>query len=177
MSDSLHQATVPVYDQLLSALSTVIDKAIAHAEARKIDPAVLAAARLYPDMYPFWRQVQLACDHAKFGAGRLAGGEMPKFDDNLSTFEELKARIAATLDYIRGVDGAAINAGADRDITIPVGPTRKLHFKGRDFLFHFSLPNFYFHAATAYDILRHNGVEIGKRDFIGAAPRATLTGG
>lgn len=173
MSNALFQATVPVFEQLLTSLSAIVDKAIAHAAARKIDPAVLVSARLYPDMLPFVRQTQIACDHAKHVAGRLSGGEAPRFEDNEASFEDIKARIAKTLDYIRTVSAAAIDAGADREITIPLGG-RTMKMKGADYVNHYALPNFYFHCTTAYDILRHNGLEIGKRDFIGAPRGASF---
>jgi uncharacterized protein len=173
MSNALYQATIPVFEQLLTALSAIVEKAIAHAAAHKIDPAVLVSARLYPDMLPFVRQTQIACDHAKHVAGRLSGDEAPRFGDNEASLEDIKARIAKTLDYIRTVSAAAIDAGADREITIPLGD-RIMKMKGADYVNHYALPNFYFHCTTAYDILRHNGVEIGKRDFIGAPRGASF---
>jgi uncharacterized protein len=174
MSNALYEATVPVFEQLLASLSAVVDKASAHAAARKIDPTVLVSARLYPDMLPFVRQTQIACDHAKYVAARLSGGEAPRFEDNEASLEEIKARIAKTLDYIRTVSAAAIGAGGDREITIPLGGGRTMKMRGADYVNHFALPNFYFHCTTAYDILRHNGVEIGKRDFLGAPRGASV---
>jgi hypothetical protein len=167
MSALLYQATVPVFVQILGALDAIVDKAAAHAAERKIDPAVLLGCRLRPDMLPFVRQTQIVCDNAKNMTGRLAGGEVPRFEDNEASFEDIKARIKKTLDYIASVDAAAIEAGADREIVFPIGPN-KMKMKGADYIFHFALPNFYFHFTTAYGILRHNGVEIGKRDFLGA---------
>ena len=167
MSSLLYQATVPVFKQTLGALDALIDKAAVHATAHKIDPAVLLASRLRPDMLPFVRQTQIVCDNAKNMTGRLAGGEVPRFEDNESTFDQVKARIAKTLDYIATVNAGDIEAGADREIVFPVGPN-KMKMKGADYIFHFALPNFYFHFTTAYGILRYNGVEIGKRDFLGA---------
>jgi hypothetical protein len=166
---SMSNASIPVFETGLNALSALLDKAEAHAEAKKIDPAVLLNARLFPDMFAFTRQVQIACDQAKNGGARLAGAEPPKFEDNEQTFSELKTRIAKTVAYVKTLDAKSIDESAGREITIPLGPN-KGHMKGADYLNHFVLPNFYFHAATAYDILRHCGVEIGKRDFMGSVP-------
>ena|ERR1700722_2987322 len=166
---SIYDATIPVFEQLLGALSAIIGKAKTHAEARKIDAATLTGARLRPDMLPLVKQVQIACDWAKNVGGRLAGAEPPKFEDNETSFDELEARIARTLDYVRGLKRADIDAGAERIIVFPLGPN-KMKMKGADYAFHLALPNFYFHVTTAYGILRHNGIEIGKRDFMGATP-------
>ena len=166
MPFSMYTASVPTFVQTLTALSAVIDKAAAHCAAKKIDPAALTTARLYPDMFAFVKQVQLACDFAKNGVGRLVG-EPPKFPDEEKTFDELKARIAKTIDYVNGVKAGDVDAGADKDVTFPIGPDKTMTLPGAQYLVHVVLPNFYFHAATAYDILRHNGVEIGKRDFLG----------
>jgi hypothetical protein len=165
----LSAASIPVFETGLNALSALLDKAEAYAEAKKIDPAVLLNTRLFPDMFAFTRQVQIACDQAKNGGARLSGAEPPKFEDNEKTLAELKARVAKTLAYVKTLDATKIDESADREITFPLGQN-KGHMKGADYLNHFVLPNFYFHAATAYDILRHCGVEIGKRDFIGAIP-------
>ena len=167
---SMSNASIPVFEIGLNALSVILDKAEAHAEAKKIDPTVLLNARLFPDMFPLTRQVQIACDQAKNGAARLAGLEPPKHEDNEKTFAELKARIAKALAYVKTLDAKAIDAAADRQVTFPLGPNNKGHMKGADFLNHFVLPNFYFHLTTAYDILRHCGLEVGKRDFLGAIP-------
>jgi hypothetical protein len=165
----MSNASIPVFETGLNALSALLEKAEAHAEAKKIDPAVLLNARLFPDMFAFSRQVQIVCDQAKNGGARLAGAEPPKFEDNEKTFAELKARIAKTVAYVKTLDAKKIDESAGLEITFPLG-SNKGHMKGADYLNHFVLPNFYFHAATAYDILRHCGVEIGKRDFIGAIP-------
>jgi hypothetical protein len=125
------------------------------------------AARLRPDMFSFVRQTQIVCDNAKNMTARLAGAEPPKFEDNEASFDEIKARIKKTLDYIATVKLHDIEAGEDREIVFPLGPN-KMKMKGPDYIFHFALPNFYFHLTTAYDILRHNGVDLGKRDFLGA---------
>ena len=167
---SISSASIPVFEIGLNALSVILDKAEAHAEAKKIDPTVLLNARLFPDMFPLTRQVQIACDQAKNGAARLAGLEPPKHEDNEKTFAELKARIAKALAYVKTLDAKAIDAATDRQVTFPLGPNNKGHMKGADFLNHFVLPNFYFHLTTAYDILRHCGLEVGKRDFLGAIP-------
>jgi uncharacterized protein len=167
MSNLLYQATVPVFVQTLGSLDAIMDKASAYAEAHKIDPTVLLSSRLRPDMLALVRQAQIVCDNAKNMVGRLAGGEVPKFEDNETTFAEIKARIKKTLDYINSVKASDIEAGETREIVFPIGPN-KMKMKGADYIFHFALPNFYFHLTTAYAILRHNGVELGKRDFLGA---------
>ena len=166
MSFSLYAASIPPFTTTLGALAKILDKAAAHCEAKKIEPATLLTMRLYPDMFAFTRQVQLACDFAKNGVGRLVG-EPPKFPDEEKSFDELKARIAKTLDYIGGLKQADIDAGGAKDVTFPIGPQQTMTLKGALFLVNVALPNFYFHATTAYDILRHCGLEIGKRDFLG----------
>lgn len=165
----MSRACIPVFEVGLNALSALLDKAAAHAEAKRIDPAVLLSTRLFPDMFAFTRQVQSACDQAKNASARLAGIDPPGYEDNEKTIAELKARIAKTIAFLKTLDASRIDASADREITFPLGPN-KGHMKGADYLNHFVLPNFYFHLATAYDILRHCGVEIGKRDFIGTIP-------
>jgi hypothetical protein len=169
MPITAYQASVPVFVQSLEALSSTLGKALTHAAARKLDPGVFCQARLFPDMFPLAKQVQLAADFAKNASSRLAGIDPPRFSDDEKTFEELQARISRTVAHIRGLDRAAIEAGDERSITIPVAgqPTT---FKGSAYLLHFALPNFFFHATAAYAILRENGVELGKRDFIGAIP-------
>src|SRR5215475_2341134 len=170
MSYSLSQAALPVFEIALTGLSGVLDKAAAFATAKKLDPAVLPGYRLSPDMFALARQVQVACDQAKNGASRLVGVEPPKFEDNEKTIDELKARIAKTLAHVKSLDKAKIDAAADREITFPLGPVNKGAMKGDDYLTHFVLPNFYFHCTAAYSVLRHAGVEVGKRDFLGAIP-------
>src|SRR5712692_3113245 len=167
---SLSKASLPVFETGLNALSAVLDKAVAHAAAKKFDPAVLVNSRLAPDMFALARQVQAAADQAKNGAARLAGVEPPRYEDNETTVDQLKARLAKTLAYLKTLDAKGIDAAADREITFPLGPTNKGHMKGDDYLNHFVLPNFYFHLTAAYAILRHCGVDIGKRDFLGAIP-------
>ncbi len=170
MSFSMSQASLPVFEIGLNALSAVLEKAEAHAAARKFDPSVLLSTRLAPDMFALVRQVQVAADQAKNGSSRLAGVEAPRYEDNETTIEQLRARIARTVAYLKTLDPKKIDASAEREITFPLGPTNKGHMKGDDYLNHFMLPNFYFHLTAAYAILRHCGVDIGKRDFLGAIP-------
>ena len=152
---------------MLRSFSGVLDKAAQHAEAKKIDPAVLVNARLAPDMFPLLRQVQIACDHAKGTVARLAGQEPPKFDDNERTFEELKARIAKTIAYVESVGEAAFDGAETREISFPLIDNLALYMNGVQFLRDWGLQHFYFHVVTGYDILRHNGVELGKREYMG----------
>ena len=167
---SMSNASIPVFEIGLSALSALLDKAEAYAEAKRIDPTVLLNARLFPDMFAFTRQVQSACDQAKNGGARLAGVDPPRYEDNEKTIAELRTRIAKTVAFVKTLDAERIDTAADREIIFPLGPNNKGHMRGADYLNHFALPNFYFHLTTAYDILRHCGVEIGKRDFLGTIP-------
>jgi hypothetical protein len=171
MAVSLHQASVPIFERCLNAFSAIVDKAAAHAAAHKVDPSVYLATRLRPDMLDFVHQTQIFCDFAKNTTGRLGGGEVPKFEDSETTFDDIKARIKKTVDYITSVSARDVDAGANREIVFPMGPNAKMKMKGDDYLLHYALPNFYFHLTTAYDLLRFNGVDIGKRDFMGAVPR------
>jgi hypothetical protein len=164
---SMYQASVPVFTQMLSALSSNLDKAAAHAADKKIDPAALLTARLFPDMHPLTRQVQIATDQAKGATARLGGVEVPKYADTEATFDELKARVAKTLDFIKSVPASAIDGSEDRDINFLSGG-RERTMKGQPYLLSYVLPNFFFHVTTAYAILRHNGVELGKRHFMSA---------
>jgi uncharacterized protein len=166
MKASMYTLSIPVFKRSLANLSAILDKAAAHAEARKIDPTVLLSSRLYPDMFTLTRQVQLASDFAKGAGARLAGEAPPKFDDVEASFAELKARIARTIAFLDGFKPAQIDGSEDRAIEIKI-PDRTFNFKGLDFLCNWALPNYFFHATTAYDILRHNGVEVGKQDFLG----------
>jgi uncharacterized protein len=166
MSVSIYQITTAIYNQILPALSAILAKAEEHAKAKKIEPEALLKARLYPDMYPLDRQVQQTCDQACRAMARLAGQELPKFEDNEKSFEELRQRIDKALAFIKSIKPEQIEGAENRDIKL-VFPSRTLEFKGLQYLTSFALPNFYFHATTAYDILRHNGIEIGKRDFTG----------
>jgi hypothetical protein len=167
MTISMYKASVPVFVQFLTSLSAVLDKAAAYAEAKKVEPAVLLNTRLAPDMFPLVRQVRAATDHAISACGRLAGADMPSFSDTEATIPELKDRIAKTIDFLKSLKPAQIDGSEDKEIKIkfPSGATRE--FTGQSLLLTGSLPNFYFHCTTAYDILRHCGIELGKRDFIG----------
>jgi uncharacterized protein len=166
---SLYQSSVPVYERSLQAFLGVLDKAEAHAEARKFDPSTYLTGRLSPDMWPLTRQIQAFCDHAKNSTFRLAGKEPPPMEDKETSIAELRARIQATLDMLKSIDAKAMEGAEDREITIPSG-ANKLKIPGANYLLHFALPNFYFHLTTAYDILRAAGVEIGKRSFLGTVP-------
>ena len=166
MTISMYQASAPRFANTLKNLSAILDKAKAHAEARKIDELVLTSARLYPDMFALARQVQIACDSAKGAVARLAGVEIPKHEDSEKTFDELKERIARTLAFIATVKPAQIDGSEEKDIVLKQ-QGKDVPFKGQQYLLGFAWPNFYFHVVTAYNILRHNGVELGKRDFIG----------
>ncbi len=169
MSLSMYQASVPGFTQILGALAGVLSKAEAPAAAKKVDPAVLLAARLYPDMFPTSRQVQLACDFPKGALARLAGSDAPALADNEKSFAELKERIKRTLDYVQGFKPEQIDRTEGREVVLKVGG-RELTFKGQPYLLQFVMPNFSFHSTAAYAILRHNGVELGKRDFMGQVP-------
>ena len=166
MTISMYRASVPAFQNMLKALGGVLQKANAHAAAKKIDASVLLGMRLAPDMFALTRQVQIACDFAKGCAARLAGVEVPKYDDGEASFDDLAARIAKTLAFIDTLPREQIEASATRPITLTIGG-KDMHFDGLTYLLDFVLPNFYFHLTTAYDILRHAGVELGKRDFMG----------
>jgi uncharacterized protein len=170
MSYSMSRALLPTLKTSLGSLSSLLDKAAAFCAAKKIDDATLLQLRLAPDMFAFVRQVQTATDHAKNGASRLAGAEPPRYEDNETTLAQLKARVAATITYLETLDAKAIDASEAREIVFAMGPNAKGRMKGDDYLAQYLLPNFYFHLTVAYAILRHNGVEIGKRDFLGAVP-------
>jgi uncharacterized protein len=167
MSLSMYQASVPAFLQMLNNLPAILDKAEAYAGNRKVDPEILINYRLAPDMLPFVRQIQIAADLAKGAVARLAGVEVPKHDDTEKTFADLKARIAKTVAFVQSFRPDEIDGSEDRNISLTLGE-HTMSFKGQPYLVHFVLPNFYFHCTTAYDILRHCGVELGKRDFIGA---------
>src|ERR1035437_4424581 len=161
MSISMYTASVPVFKQILGSLSSFLDKAETHATEKKIEPDALIQARLFPDMFTMRRQVLIACDFAKGTSARLAGVEVPKYEDNEQTFAELRARIATTLAFIETLPASQIDGSEQRDITVQAGPNT-LQFKGHAYLLHYAMPNFYFHVTTAYAILRHNGVALGK---------------
>jgi uncharacterized protein len=165
---SCYDATVPAFLQILGALQGILGKAEAHCTAKKIAPEVLLGARLFPDMLPLSKQIQLASDFATKGCARLTHSEVPSTPDTEKSFEELRQRLAKASDYLKTFKPAQFEGADSKDITFPVGPT-SMTLKGQQFLNNFAFPNFYFHAATAHGILRHNGVEIGKRDFLGVS--------
>lgn len=167
MTISMHQSSVPVFTRLLGNLSVILDKTAADAEARKIDPAVFLGSRLAPDMFTLGRQIQIACDFAKGTCARLAGVEVPKYEDNEVTLADFKARIDKTLAFIGTFAPAQIDGSEEREITLTSGGKTRT-FKGQFYLLSYALPNFYFHYTTAYAILRHNGVKLGKIDFVGS---------
>jgi uncharacterized protein len=166
MSLTMYQASIPVFIRMLGNLSTLLDKAAAHAEAKKIDPVIFINFRLAPDMYPLSQQIQIATDMAKGCAARLAGIDVPSYEDNESTFPELQARIAKTVAFLQSVSAEQINGSEERTVTLTLHGQETV-FLGQPYLLNFVHPNFYFHITTAYAILRHNGVEIGKMDFVG----------
>lgn len=166
MSLTMYQASVPVFVRMLNNLIAILEKAAAHCEERKIDPAVLINFRLYPDMFAFAKQVQIAADAAKNGAAYLAGVEAPKFDNAEQTFGELIERVKKTIEFVNGFVPESIDGTEEKEVNIPRGDTM-LTYRGQAYLLNRVLPNFFFHITTAYDILRHNGVELGKRDYLG----------
>jgi hypothetical protein len=170
MTHPLYSASVPVFKKMLAALDANLAKTEKHIADRKIEPAAFLDARLFPDMFTFVRQVQIACDFAKSVPARLAGVEVPSYDDNEKTFEDLRARIAKTLKFIDGVDAAKFAGSEGRGIVLRPGTPRERKFDGGEsYLFAYGLPQFYFHVTTAYALLRHNGVDLGKKDFMGEA--------
>ena len=166
MSISMYQASVPAFVSGLTNMKGIFEKASAHAQTHKIEPAVLLNARLYPTMFPFTRQIQIAADFAKGTTARLAGIEVPKYEDGEASFADLAARIDKTIAFIKSVKAESIDGSEDRAIEMSAG-TQTLKFKGQTYLLSFSLPNFYFHLTTAYAILRQGGVNLAKKDFIG----------
>ncbi len=166
MSISMYQASVPVFVRMLGNLRAILEKGAAFAETKKIQPEVLLNSRLAPDMFALTRQVQIVTDQAKGCAARLAGVEVPKYEDNEATFAELYARLDKTIAFIQGLKPAQIDGSEDKDITLP-SPRGAMQFKGQPYLLFFVYPNVFFHCTTAYNILRHNGVEVGKMDFVG----------
>lgn len=167
MSSNLHHASVGVFAQYLTSLSTILAKAAANAETRKIDPAVIVNARMAPDMFPLVRQVQIATDHAKGACARLAGVDVPSYADTEATFGELQQRIAKTLEFIKSLKPAQFDGSAEKEVTLTLAG-QKFTWAGAVYLQNFALPNFFFHATTTYNILRLNGVDVGKRDFLGS---------
>jgi uncharacterized protein len=166
---SLYDTTVPLFVQMLTALTGLISKAEAHCQAKGIQPEVLFSARLYPDMLPLSKQVQLACDFAAKSSARLAHAEVPSTADTEKSFAELRQRLAKTIEYLKTFKPEQLEGAEAKDITFPAGPNTNLTLKGQQFVNRFALPNFFFHTSIAHGILRHNGVEIGKRDFLGVA--------
>jgi hypothetical protein len=166
MSISMYQASVPRFVNILGNLSNILDKAQAHVDAKKLDAVTLTTYRLFPDMLPMTSQVQIACDTAKGVVARLAGVEIPVFEDDEKTLSDLKARIAKTIAFIQTVTPGQIDGTEDKEIVIKRGD-KETRYSGMQFLLGHALPNFYFHVTTTYNILRHNGIEIGKRDYLG----------
>jgi hypothetical protein len=166
---SMYDASLPVFVQILDALGGVLTKAEGHATARKIEEAVLLSSRLAPDMFPLSRQIHIACDFAKGASARLARVEVPTWADDEATFAQFKARVSRTIEYVQGFKPAQIDGSEDREITLKVGGNTRT-FRGKPYLLQFVMPNFFFHTTAAYAILRHNGVELGKRDFMGQVP-------
>jgi hypothetical protein len=167
MSLTMHSASVPVFVRMLGNIDTWLDKAVAHAEAKKFDPSVYLAARLAPDMLPFTRQIQIASDNAKGCVARLAGVEIPKYEDNEATIDELRQRIRKTIDFMKSVPAEKFEGSDTREVEVPRRGADPFRFKGEAYLKHFALPNFYFHVTTAYALLRHYGVDLGKADYLG----------
>jgi uncharacterized protein len=164
---SFYDATVPAFLQILGSLPGLLTKAEAHCKAKNIQPEVLLGARLYPDMFPLTRQIQIVCDFAAKSCARLANIEVPTTPDTEKSFDELKARLAKASDYVKTFKPAQFDDAESREVSFPIGPGKTMTLKGQQYLNNFAFPNFYFHAAIAHGILRHNGVEIGKRDFLG----------
>lgn len=168
MSLSMHETSVPVFRHMLGALSGVLAKGEAHAAEAGFDPGVLLQTRLFPDMFPLLRQVQIACDFAKSVSARLADVEVPSFADEEASFADLQARIARTLAFIDGLDPLLFEGSDEREIVLRPGTPKERRFDGRGYLLQYGLPQFFFHVTTAYSLLRHNGVPVGKLDFMGA---------
>ena len=166
---SFYDATVPAFAQILTSLTGLLNKAEAHCKAKNIQPEVILNARLYPDMLPFVKQIQLVCDFAGKSCARLAQVEVPTTPDTETSFEELRLRLAKTIDYLKSFKPAQFEGADAKDVTFPAGPNTSITLKGQEYINRVAFPNFYFHAATAHGLLRHNGVEIGKRDFLGVA--------
>ena len=168
MNPFMHTTSVPVFKQMLAALSNVLAKADAHAASRKIDPNALLQARLFPDMFALLQQVQVACEFAASVSARLAGAEVPAFDGKEQSFADLQGRIASVLAFIDGLSPAQFEGSATREIVLRPGTPKEKRLGGQAYLSNYGLPQFFFHVTTAYAILRHNGVEVGKKDYMGA---------
>ena len=167
MSDIMYTSSVAVFKQMLGSLDAILAKAAAHVAEKNIEPSALTHARLFPDMFPLVKQVQTACDFARGVSARLAGAEVPKYDDREQTFDELRGLIARSLDFINGLGAAQFEGAAQREIVIRPGTPKARRFNGQAYLLSYGLPQFFFHVTTAYALLRHNGLEIGKRDYMG----------
>lgn len=168
MSLTMYTASVPVFQQMLGGLNDILAKAQAHVVETKIEPSALLQARLFPDMFTFVRQVQVACDFAKSVSARLAGADVPAYEDTEQTFDELRARVEKTLAFVASLDAARFERSAQREIVLRPGTPKERKLDGQAYLLHYGLPQFLFHVTTAYALLRHNGIDIGKRDFMGA---------
>lgn len=166
MAVSMYQISVPVFTRMLTNLVAILEKASAHCEERKIDPAALIGYRFYPDMFPFSKQIQIATDAAKNGSAYLAGVEPPKSENAEQTFPELIARVQKTIEFVNGFKPEQIDGTEEKEVSIKRGETT-VKYKGQEYLLNRVLPNFFFHITTAYDMLRHNGVELGKKDYLG----------
>ena len=167
MSLSMHTASVPVFQQMLTALGNVLAKAETHAAERRIDAAALLQARLFPDMFPLARQVQIACDFAASVSARLAGADVPAYEGGDQTFADLQQRIAATLAFIGGLDAERFEGSGEREIVLRPGTPKERSIGGQAYLLAYGLPQFFFHVTTAYDVLRHSGVALSKKDYMG----------
>ena len=167
MTNAIYTSSIPVFKQMLGGLQTVLHKAQAHAADKKMDPNAFLQARLFPDMFPLLRQVQVASDFAKSVSARLAGVEVPKMEDNEQTFADLQARITTVLAFMEGLDAALFADAATREIVTQAGTPKEKRFMGQSYLLNYGLPHFFFHTTAAYAVLRHNGVEVGKKDYIG----------
>ncbi len=167
MTDAIYASSVPVFRQMLGGLAAILAKAEAHAVQKQIEPAALIQARLFPDMFPLGRQVQIACDFARGVSARLAGAQVPKYDDSEQSFAELRGLIARSIDFIDGFSPAQFADAAQRPIVTRPGTPKERRFDGQSYLLSYGLPQFFFHVTTAYALLRHNGLEIGKRDYMG----------
>ena len=167
MSITMHSASVPIFVRMLGNMTVWLEKAEAHAQAKKFEPAVYLTSRLAPDMLPFTKQIQIACDAVKFGIARLAAVEAPKFEDNETSLADLRARIRKTIDFVESVPASKIDGSEGRDVIVP-RRDGSMTLKGEVYLKHFALPNFFFHVTTVYALLRHNGVELGKADYLGS---------
>jgi hypothetical protein len=167
MTSAIYASSVPVFKQMLGALDAILAKADAHAMEKNIEPSALTQARLFPDMFPLSRQVQVACDFARGISARLAGADVPKFEDREQTFGELRDLIGRTLDFIGGFGESQFDNAATREIVTRPGTPKERRFDGQSYLLSYGLPQFFFHVTTAYALLRHNGIEVGKRDYMG----------